>query len=105
MSDSHFRRAIRAPVQQPAARNIDEIKYYYATVSVPGDFGNQADRRHLRAGGCVQSGDQPAGPDLATVHVPGLRPRPLERRSEEHTSELQSLMRISSAVFCLKKKK
>src|SRR3546814_5017561 len=27
------------------------------------------------------------------------------QRSEEHTSELQSLMRISSAVFCLKKKK
>src|SRR3546814_7005169 len=36
-------------------------------------------------------------------------PRNLERlvgeRSEEHTSELQSLMRISYAVFCLKKKK
>src|SRR3546814_8121124 len=29
---------------------------------------------------------------------------PLRRRSEEHTSELQSLMRISYAVFCLKKK-
>src|SRR3546814_4574253 len=29
----------------------------------------------------------------------------LEDRSEEHTSELQSLMRISYAVFCLKKKK
>src|SRR3546814_2338589 len=29
----------------------------------------------------------------------------LNRRSEEHTSELQSLMRISYAVFCLKKKK
>src|SRR3546814_8400071 len=29
----------------------------------------------------------------------------LDRRSEEHTSELQSLMRISYAVFCLKKKK
>src|SRR3546814_6300784 len=28
----------------------------------------------------------------------------LHRRSEEHTSELQSLMRISYAVFCLKKK-
>src|SRR3546814_3300294 len=28
----------------------------------------------------------------------------LQRRSEEHTSELQSLMRISYAVFCLKKK-
>src|SRR3546814_2594250 len=35
--------------------------------------------------------------------VVGLRLE--ERRSEEHTSELQSLMRISYAVFCLKKKK
>src|SRR3546814_7179559 len=30
---------------------------------------------------------------------------PIATRSEEHTSELQSLMRISYAVFCLKKKK
>src|SRR3546814_8052274 len=30
---------------------------------------------------------------------------PVRLRSEEHTSELQSLMRISYAVFCLKKKK
>src|SRR3546814_2655572 len=30
---------------------------------------------------------------------------PADQRSEEHTSELQSLMRISYAVFCLKKKK
>src|SRR3546814_10414746 len=34
-----------------------------------------------------------------------LSPRIRLRRSEEHTSELQSLMRISYAVFCLKKKK
>src|SRR3546814_4706736 len=33
------------------------------------------------------------------------RVRQLPVRSEEHTSELQSLMRISYAVFCLKKKK
>src|SRR3546814_9703672 len=32
------------------------------------------------------------------------RARRLFRRSEEHTSELQSLMRLSYAVFCLKKK-
>src|SRR3546814_6058530 len=31
-------------------------------------------------------------------------PKLVELRSEEHTSELQSLMRISYAVFCLKKK-
>src|SRR3546814_1344399 len=40
-------------------------------------------------------------------HLAALRSRPkrpvhLETRSEEHTSELQSLMRISYAVFCLK---
>src|SRR3546814_957748 len=33
------------------------------------------------------------------------RQQRIEARSEEHTSELQSLMRISYAVFCLKKKK
>src|SRR3546814_3958205 len=33
-----------------------------------------------------------------------VRPDLVQRRSEEHTSELQSLMRISYAVFCLKKK-
>src|SRR3546814_8343562 len=35
----------------------------------------------------------------------GARTTPSTCRSEEHTSELQSLMRISYAVFCLKKKK
>src|SRR3546814_6055561 len=34
-----------------------------------------------------------------------LTPHDFLTRSEEHTSELQSLMRISYAVFCLKKKK
>src|SRR3546814_5894686 len=33
-----------------------------------------------------------------------LSPTEMAERSEEHTSELQSLMRISYAVFCLKKK-
>src|SRR3546814_1492856 len=38
----------------------------------------------------------------ARCPAPANRPWPF--RSEEHTSELQSLMRISYAVFCLKKK-
>src|SRR3546814_2872246 len=42
-----------------------------------------------------------ARPALRREH----RQRDPEGRSEEHTSELQSLMRISYAVFCLKKKK
>src|SRR3546814_2171897 len=37
--------------------------------------------------------------------VPPSRRCSMHPRSEEHTSELQSLMRISYAVFCLKKKK
>src|SRR3546814_1056524 len=36
--------------------------------------------------------------------VPADEIDPADMRSEEHTSELQSLMRISYAVFCLKKK-
>src|SRR3546814_1427419 len=42
-----------------------------------------------------------AGPERGQAH--GQRQGPLHR-SEEHTSELQSLMRTSYAVFCLKKK-
>src|SRR3546814_5628553 len=44
---------------------------------------------------------------LIIVASIGIALRAIERigRSEEHTSELQSLMRISYAVFCLKKKK
>src|SRR3546814_1552981 len=55
----------------------------------------------------------PSSPYLYFVEEPpqapifiGQPPEPSEAiRSEEHTSELQSLMRISYAVFCLKKKK
>src|SRR3546814_9410210 len=52
-------------------------------------------------GGGGYDGD-PDQPDPFFGRAP-LSPR--RRRSEEHTSELQSLMRISYAVFCLKKKK
>src|SRR3546814_9484411 len=42
---------------------------------------------------------------LARLHgSENILGRPMLMRSEEHTSELQSLMRISYAVFCLKKK-
>src|SRR3546814_6236482 len=44
-------------------------------------------------------------PDRTTVIMVGDADPKLMERSEEHTSELQSLMRTSYAVFCLKKKK
>src|SRR3546814_2854072 len=58
--------------------------------------------------------DASTGPDIGPLleslaGMPGVRvvrnAENLGYRSEEHTSELQSLMRISYAVFCLKKKK
>src|SRR3546814_2823973 len=82
-------------------------------VGIHGIFGISRERR-------------PALDDLERVHGPGgtfahlltLRDVDMDEdvrdsgsirrpvaRSEEHTSELQSLMRISYAVFCLKKKK
>src|SRR3546814_3571868 len=45
-----------------------------------------------------------AEPDQAQEFVVRAQQQRTDRRSEEHTSELQSLMRISYAVFCLKKK-
>src|SRR3546814_3659874 len=56
---------------------------------------------------CVAGGDAPPGRRAAHGDTGRLRERGLPQpspRSEEHTSELQSLMRISYAVFCLKKK-
>src|SRR3546814_9279881 len=46
--------------------------------------------------------DDPGAFPARSLARPG--PDRLSARSEEHTSELQSLMRISYAVFCLKKK-
>src|SRR3546814_1712750 len=60
-----------------------------------------------RADGSLRRRDNP-GQETRLVQIPQIRriprPEPLTR-SEEHTSELQSLMRTSYAVFCLKKKK
>src|SRR3546814_5205382 len=48
------------------------------------------------------AGDDPRQGHIDLLHFAARRE---DERSEEHTSELQSLMRISYAVFCLKKKK
>src|SRR3546814_7029841 len=63
-------------------------------------FAEKVDRRDnqpLAARVQLLVADARDQPDIADAHLD-------LRRSEEHTSELQSLMRISYAVFCLKKK-
>src|SRR3546814_4400084 len=59
--------------------------------------------RHRRASPAIIESFPCLFPHSASPNLSFARSRP--RRSEEHTSELQSLMRISYAVFCLKKKK
>src|SRR3546814_5320626 len=54
--------------------------------------------RRLALGHAVPTGDADLPIKFHGIDLPALP------RSEEHTSELQSLMRISYAVFCLKKK-
>src|SRR3546814_9871697 len=58
--------------------------------------------RRPRSGGVDRRGQIP---EMVSIHVrpPEIEDRLMPGRSEEHTSELQSLMRISYAVFCLKK--
>src|SRR3546814_3963924 len=68
--------------------NLREVKYDYPAELVP-------------------KGETPAS-HLRKLTETGMRrrwPEGAPARSEEHTSELQSLMRISYAVFCLQKKK
>src|SRR3546814_7420301 len=60
-------------------------------------------RHHLGDGGGFLGRDRHARA-MAERHVVGQAGDNMPLRSEEHTSELQSLMRISYAVFCLKKK-
>src|SRR3546814_3378988 len=68
----------------------------------------QIDARLLESDQVIEVAIARAPKSLAAGQQVRLRPvavRAFPNRSEEHTSELQSLMRISYAVFCLKKKK
>src|SRR3546814_4465101 len=77
----------------------------------PGQAGPAVDQHRRRRQGWPRAvserdaGSEPVGREAGAVHGPDNARAGAGGRSEEHTSELQSLMRISYAVFCLKKKK
>src|SRR3546814_3298380 len=83
------------------------VRHFEAPVERRGGgdaFVSEQWRRKLGRRGCRDGGHEAIpGPAAAARRVCAV-PRPASFRSEEHTSELQSLMRISYAVFCLKKK-
>src|SRR3546814_10316344 len=77
-----------------------------AAAPAPGRDGDAASRRDQPSAGGDGAARRRRGEHGASAaqHAALFRDE-CHRRSEEHTSELQSLMRISYAVFCLKKKK
>src|SRR3546814_9192661 len=80
-------------IRRPPRSTRTDTLFPYTTL-----FRSAADLQH-QAQARLHQGDAAAYPARERAHHG--RPR---TRSEEHTSELQSLMRISYAVFCLKKK-
>src|SRR3546814_10674394 len=89
-------------VERPEAAQVDDLGVDTLGGQLLRCLQRLAD--HDREGGDGDVLARPRDPRLADRHRPVLAVRHLEARSEEHTSELQSLMRISYAVFLLKKK-
>src|SRR3546814_1224206 len=85
---------------QRARLDAVDVKLQHRRVLLPlgADVGEQL-ALHRAAEHLVARGDQRVAPVTATI----LQLAGEAARSEEHTSELQSLMRISYAVFCLQK--
>src|SRR3546814_5351214 len=77
-------------IRRPPRSTRTDTLFPYTTL-----FRSGCAARTRRWRGNARAGDRP----------PGSAGRYPQTRSEEHTSELQSLMRISYAVFCLKNKK
>src|SRR3546814_10248163 len=92
------------------------LKEFYQVVAInePADLASMVYLSQFDSTHGVFPGKVGQGPDSLVVNGHSIRvshetePEAVDwqaLRSEEHTSELQSLMRISYAVFCLKKKK
>src|SRR3546814_6536891 len=79
-------------------RDFGEVEHLQVSRKGPADFVSMADQRAERT---LFDELKKARPDWGFL----LEEAGEIERSEEHTSELQSLMRISYADFCLKKKK
>src|SRR3546814_2268475 len=87
-------------IRRPPRSTRTDTLFPYTTLfrSSPTSSTAHSDRSEAISRAYLPSGS----PVSLTVHPE--RSEAKSKRSEEHTSELQSLMRISYAVFCLKKK-
>src|SRR3546814_1614780 len=95
-----------------ALRNASSQTWLNRALSPPVGISTRSPSRHQRAvasaaseNGAIASISAASADANRSDTSARARSSTLSSRSEEHTSELQSLMRISYAVFCLKKKK
>src|SRR3546814_8531684 len=106
-------------IRRPPRSTRTDTLFPYTTLFRSGDEGRRAfggpwpqeQGAGAGVGRAERSGDGGNAPETGGTRF-GLVPKPAlifpipgSPRSDEHTSELQSLMRISYAVFCLKQKK
>src|SRR3546814_2854572 len=93
-------------IRRPPRSTRTDTLFPYTTLFRSAVGGDQlgAARLSCQAGGAAQRGGLLQRPDRFQPAHDRDRFQAIRSRSEEHTSELQSLMRISSAVFCLKQK-
>src|SRR3546814_5925996 len=90
----------------PADRSADPDSARVTNFNLRMSLLLQLGRRRWWNTGSQLAGSGPNSAAACTaIGVVSARPDSTDSRSEEHTSELQSLMRISYAVFCLKQKK
>src|SRR3546814_6979194 len=91
--------------EEPCADFAPKLFLYAFTVSTDyNDYMNVKEDILLKIAALVRKHGGELAVPARTLHLPeGLRLEGPVNRSEEHTSELQSLMRLSYAVFCLKK--
>src|SRR3546814_9688012 len=95
----------RPPISTRTDTLFPYTTLFRSSTRPPGIYPKQGGRTAYAGGGAIFSLCDNAGSGLGPgAKGGGIAPRARDR-SEEHTSELQSLMRISYAVFCLKKKK
>src|SRR3546814_2209961 len=90
-------------IRRPPRSTLTDTLFPYTTLFRSALHGRKAHRQERRLRSPAGQSRQAGRRHLRLCARKGVRPRC--PRSEEHTSELQSLMRISYAVFCLKKKK
>src|SRR3546814_8620887 len=93
----HMREAAEAEGEDAASRFARQAHVEHPRLTLPVDVVLQDDG--LAGGKALEIGAELGG----AAHQPHAVALRADVRSEEHTSELQSLMRISYAVFCLKK--